>query len=57
MNIKKLDDKEVVFIDQPWTSQEKELFSELLRKRKEKKSAKQKIFTSGIVKPSALHIH
>lgn len=36
MNIKKLDDKDVVFIDQQWTSEERELLSELLRKKKEK---------------------
>ncbi len=33
MNIKKLDDKEVVFVDEEWTPEEKTMFSELLKKK------------------------
>jgi len=34
MNIRKLDERDVVFLDEPWTSAEKEKFSELLKKKK-----------------------
>jgi hypothetical protein len=34
MNIKKLDEKDVVFIDQPWSDEERKQFSAFLQKRK-----------------------
>lgn len=33
-NLKKLDDKDVVFLDQPWTKEEREKFSAFLKTRK-----------------------
>ena len=40
MNLKKLDDKDVVFIDQPWTDEERKEFSDFLRNRKTKTGKK-----------------
>ncbi len=37
MNLKKLDEKDVVFIDQPWTDEDRKLFTAFLQKRKLKK--------------------
>jgi hypothetical protein len=34
MNLKKLDDKDVVFLDEPWTDEELVHFRELLKKSK-----------------------
>lgn len=42
MNIKKLDEKEVIFMDEQWSENERKQFSELLRKKKEKNFAKNK---------------
>ena len=43
MNLKKLDEKDIVFIDQPFTDEEQKQFSEFLRNRKLKKEKKQVI--------------
>jgi hypothetical protein len=37
VNLKKIDEKEVVVLNQPWTAEEKELFSDYLRSRKKTK--------------------
>lgn len=37
MNLKKLDDEDVVFIDKPLTPKESELFSQMLRRNKERR--------------------
>ncbi len=34
VNPKKIDEKDVVVLNQPWTAEEKELFSDYLRSRK-----------------------
>ncbi len=39
-NIKRLDDKEVVFFDQPWTQEEREKFSAMLKAQKKKQEMK-----------------
>jgi hypothetical protein len=39
MNIKKLDEIDVVFIDEPWTDEDRKQFSAFLQKRKMKKAA------------------
>jgi len=41
MNIKKLDEKDVIFIDQPWTDEDRMQFSAFLKKRKIKTEIKQ----------------
>jgi len=43
MNIKKLDEKDIAFIDQPWSEEDTKQFSAFLQKRKLKKQAKQNI--------------
>lgn len=40
MNIKKLDDKDIVFLDKPWTSEDLELFRKILKIKKNKAIAK-----------------
>ncbi len=37
MNLKKLDDKDVVFLDEPWTNEELAQFREMLKKNKSRK--------------------
>ncbi len=45
-NIKQLEEEDLVFIDQPWTEQEKREFSEFLKSRKVKR---------GNIKNTKLH--
>jgi hypothetical protein len=38
VNPKKIDEKDVVVLNQPWTAEEKELFSDYLKSRKKTKT-------------------
>lgn len=58
-NHKKLDDKDVVFVNRPWTDKEKKEFSAFLKGRKEKSSRRSKMHKqvkklAGVLKQVAI---